>query len=467
MHLNRFAPLRAAALFPVVVFVAIGAVLAVDQLGNLSITLLLAAWLALWSVPFWIEGRIDWFQPLTYMSLWAARSVLRAIHLVWTGEIESTLLYASPNGLESLFERVLLIKVIGLSALFCGYYRWHRARVPVWMQVSLPQRLNLYRLGWALACLAVAAVAAYAYLIGSVGGLWAYLSGWSGRRALLSGKFYLVALLITFGSVLLLTLARAWAQRAGLPRQLGLLAIALAYSGILASLGVRSYVVVFWAIALGLYHYLRRRVRVVHLVAVGVTVFLFATVMYDVRSAAFRGEIREGEVPTVTVGSEAVGRFVTEDLLNRGLDNMLVVVDVSPHYLPLQWGKSWLNLLALPVPRGIWPDKPVMTVGGLLRDEFYPGAGAVPVGYDGTLYVNFQLPGVMLGMVLLGILFRCFYEWFMANRKNLYAVFLYVVILTQVPDGLSPDALGQVAIYVLPLLPVIYFVSHGRRARPV
>jgi len=284
---------------------------------------------------------------------------------------------------------------------------------------------------------------------------------------MLSGKFYVLAILITFGSVILFALARAWQGRARLSQQLGLLTAAVLYSGILASLGVRSYVVLFWCIAAGLYHYLKRPIRSLHLVGLAVLVFLFSTLMYDIRAAAFRGEISEGDLPAVSVRSEALGRFVTEDFLARGMDNLLVAVHVFPDYIPWQSGRSWLNLLALPVPRGLWPDKPVMTVGGLLRDQYFGGGGSLPVGYDGTLYANFRLPGVILGMALLGILFRSFYEGFKNRRGNSYAVFLYVIILNQVSDGLSPEAFTQLALYVLPLVPVLCFVSRGPAARPI
>ncbi|MCX6983443.1 MAG: oligosaccharide repeat unit polymerase [Lentisphaerae bacterium] len=74
--------------------------------------------------------------------------------------------------------------------------------------------------------------------------------------------------------------------------------------------------------------------------------------------------------------------------------------------LGYQYGNTiFPSLLLKVIPRGLWPDKPYNSSGYFMTmlhpDQFQAGY-ALPPTYMGDLYLNFGLPGMLVGIVLLG-----------------------------------------------------------------
>jgi len=69
-------------------------------------------------------------------------------------------------------------------------------------------------------------------------------------------------------------------------------------------------------------------------------------------------------------------------------------------------GSSFLNFIVAPIPRVLWPDKPDVRIGPFVAQDilFYRNNSGVPPGGIGELYLNFGWPGIVIGMILLGIL---------------------------------------------------------------
>ena len=88
---------------------------------------------------------------------------------------------------------------------------------------------------------------------------------------------------------------------------------------------------------------------------------------------------------------------------------------------------SYLELVALPVPRALWPDKPDTVLGDVQLAIFGKGIGA-SFGFHGELYVAFGMLGVVLGSFLFGLVYEAAWRALVRARR-LDAVLLLSVAL--------------------------------------
>jgi len=80
----------------------------------------------------------------------------------------------------------------------------------------------------------------------------------------------------------------------------------------------------------------------------------------------------------------------------------------SPEYVPFAWGKTYVSLFTIWVPRFLWPEKPISSVGnewahwyGLLSTYDFSTSYNLPWLVE--FYINFGIPGVLIGMFLCGL----------------------------------------------------------------
>ncbi len=102
------------------------------------------------------------------------------------------------------------------------------------------------------------------------------------------------------------------------------------------------------------------------------------------------------------------------------------ILAAVPDELPPQWGKTLARWVLAPIPRSLWPDKPVIPPGPEIGRAVYdqPVAG-VPPGMVAEWYWNFGWPGILVGSFALGGLLRWLHERFF-SRVDLARGALYV-----------------------------------------
>jgi oligosaccharide repeat unit polymerase len=437
-----------------------------NQLPDPLIPFLLAISWGLLFLPLFIHRPLDWFAPPIFLLWWGIKGFFRPLTWLIQGEIDVNL----PTSLDenlSLLRWVLLAHIVASATYLLAFYgrrqaEWAR-RVNRYFDLRQFDDWQSSRLMSLFLFTLPIAAASYFFILYTSGieSLWELIMSWRSKQQLLEGKFYSLTAIMLFALIVLMILSYGWhAKRSRLYQWLALVGL-LIYSVAIALFGLRGYVVRVWVMAAGMFHYLVQRLSLLQIGVLIGSIFLFALLSYQVRRAAFQGEIKEGHLPSVAINFEVVTQLIDEDLATRGLDNQLIALYVFPNHIPFQWGKSWLALLALPVPRALWEEKPVMTPGGLVRDKFYGGGGSLPLGYLGDLYANFHLPGVLLGYWLLGLYHRFLYEWLLRKPKNLSVTFLYIVFLTNLLD-FSPLSLVHGVIYCLPALLLVKLVSVKR-----
>jgi hypothetical protein len=132
-----------------------------------------------------------------------------------------------------------------------------------------------------------------------------------------------------------------------------------------------------------------------------------------------------------------VGLVATSHRVN-GLGILSVIVRDTPDRVPYQGGWTIGYIFLSYVPRVLWPDKPYMTWGQWVTDNYTaPGMNvksATGSSWPGELYLNFGIPGVILGMIVLGIYLRWLHEYvFPPSNPIPFVLFAVVVLYSTLP----------------------------------
>ncbi|MDQ0857149.1 O-antigen polymerase [Bacillus sp. V2I10] len=124
------------------------------------------------------------------------------------------------------------------------------------------------------------------------------------------------------------------------------------------------------------------------------------------------------------------------------VDNYLLVLD---HFSvdKIWYGRSFIDLLFAPIPSSIYPNKPPSDEGVYLQTivqnwylevepskpfkELYPSS--FPTETLGTMYMNFWIPGVFIGMFLLGAIYKLAYLYMKRSNYNGFSIMVYCFIL--------------------------------------
>jgi len=121
-------------------------------------------------------------------------------------------------------------------------------------------------------------------------------------------------------------------------------------------------------------------------------------------------------------------------ILNRngpGLSKTSHIINNIPDTLDYQYGRTFANWLLAPVPRALYPDKPMIATGPIIGTEIYnTRLSGVPPGFIAELYWNFYIPGVIFGMLFMGVLLKRLHLLFrnmQGQREIVVPVYLFAV----------------------------------------
>lgn len=108
------------------------------------------------------------------------------------------------------------------------------------------------------------------------------------------------------------------------------------------------------------------------------------------------------------------------------------------------YGRSYLDLVTLPVPRALWAQKPEGTIKQLQSNWLDPRMGASFATW-GEMYANFGVVGVLVGMVLFGALVQFCWSRFAQTASGARALVLAAVIVVLLEVSGRGHLAGQVA----------------------
>ena len=341
-----------------------------------------------------------------------------------------------------------LLMVATFICLAVGYFAWPtrtRSAPPIQLDIATePKRLLLV----CLVCGIVTAVSFGAYFTFN-GGLSAGLSTKrSGLHTLdvgadntYRGHGYLRHLAKS-GNIALLLLAAYWCRYkpssgtvAALLQSLALLfllILSIAFPFYSSSRAGMLWVVVGMAVVT---YYMRQKivsVKAIGLVALMLMVTVFVTA------------VRNGGGES----NEKIVKRISHLFLNRHGPDIAVtahVVHALPNTIDYQYGKTITAWFLAPIPRELYPNKPLVHFGPIIGQSVYKlGLTGIPPGLTAELYWNFHIMGVLFGSLIAGIYLRWTYEFFMRIRLDpvllapVYAFAVFPIGYKLVSVGVGP-----------------------------
>jgi len=139
--------------------------------------------------------------------------------------------------------------------------------------------------------------------------------------------------------------------------------------------------------------------------------------------SAFLGNVDAREYFEAGIGA-TTARLDTLGILS-------VIVRDTPERVPFQGGWTLLHVPISFIPRILWPGKPQIAIGQWITDNYGAGpeiASNTGSSWIGEFYLNFGLPGVVVGMLVMGAYFRFMHEVFF-KTMSVPALLSMIVIL--------------------------------------
>lgn len=220
-----------------------------------------------------------------------------------------------------------------------------------------------------------------------------------------------------------------------------------------------SFVVVVAAIVL-IIHVNKgyRYPRFLPLIGVLCFAFMFDVVGHD------RFALRKILHGTTSV-SEVLENYVSERGSNR-LTSDVVEFDVATSTIAVvdahraySYGSQYLRLLVWPIPRQIWPEKPVLT--NVVDLNRYGNFRYLTTSLYGDVYMIFGLTLVPILFFLLGLFFGRLYQASLKTRSALGYLFYWIVLMymqTLLRDG----GVSFLYFWAFSLVPALLIVKMGR-----
>jgi hypothetical protein len=412
-----------------------------------------------------IGGTLDIFEPIIPISVLIGLAFgVRAMYLAYEPANAILPVFLSRVPFEDFIPSALVMAIASYCALLLGYYVI-ASRFPL---TPLHLRPFARRRAWPsrahggkiATLIAIAAWATFARInAGDVVG--------AGGPASVTASTFTLMVLSSFAQcaacILSLYIARG-DDRRWLPLVLWLITLPLTVIQSLAFAGKTPILLAVYVI-MAAHHYANRRLRlgvvsagiVVSVLLVFPTVNLFRISDDDVPLSAAAPTVEQfashiGSIPALfaRMAPSEYFQLAAEGVLVRsnGVDAlaMLMKYDVSDELAdPSLYLK--IPLIAF-VPRVLWPDKPVIQAGATFGRlffvplEYQSSLDTISIGmyHIGDLYVTFGVAGVLIGMCLLGCIYRLFYRLFDPIRSSdLSMKFLYIVMLFPLVNGFESD----------------------------
>lgn len=156
---------------------------------------------------------------------------------------------------------------------------------------------------------------------------------------------------------------------------------------------------------------------------------------------------------------ESYDRLQESDDVNF-IDGFMMMYQVYPRYLDHTYGLDHLNILLRPIPRTLWPDKPLAGWFQNFQEKY--GLEQIRVGFSPTLYGVFYAEMGTVGIVAFSVLWGYFlvwmYRYLSAFKSDLSFLLVGILLTAMIPVFRSGDLAGDVAIVLMSYWPIIYFV---------
>lgn len=421
--------------------------------GLARVHLWLAAYVALLTVPFIrSDERLGLVHPVVLTALFAAVPLLRRLPVYIGGLDWHRSIVIQGSELSWLLERQLALESLAFAVYLLGYFALRKPRV---VALDQPSGGRLVRVGVIAVCLgAFGLVLATSVGMGGISERVAEFGGAGGRHRALGGDHYLLKLLTIGAAACLLWLSgRVDAAKDGRFWVCAVLALVTTY----LATGSRASVVYLLVSGIIVWMVVHRK-RALRAGTVAVVVGFGAL--------GLLGSLQAGAgQPGHTVSAQSLVRSAVnadetaKELVGRATtaDGSLPIYAAVPNRVGYLKGESYAALLALPIPREWWDDKPGL-IDGRVGRVFFGSPGGVPPGSVGESYWNFGILGVILAHFLFGVFHRWLAATVIVNGGHYAVRAVYAVIIVHFSEPLTSGLVG--ALPLVAMVWVLYRLAH-------
>jgi len=231
---------------------------------------------------------------------------------------------------------------------------------------------------------------------------------------------------------------------------------------VLASFGGRARIGIFWLTLAIVRVILNRRVKLIGFIPLFIMLVIFMIGFIGWRQGMIEsgGMINDGLLLNIFT-SDAWRYYLLHIFVT--FENFIALLDVTPSYLPFDFGFNLIQPIVQIIPRAFWADKPA-DVGNILRAVIYPDLpGGTPFTFLGNLYLAFGFVGIVAGMTLLGFLLRVLYEYVSRRVEREEIVLLYGLAMSELFLMLWGEYLGAVTSFLEISLPLVIGMKWARK----
>lgn len=356
---------------------------------------------------------------------------------------------------------LLLLATVGLVALLFGYYR-------PWGQV-LATRLPKFNTAWSsrrawVMIVITTTLGLYGFwlLMPSLGvGPRSHLAKGSSRVAFVLVNLLIVSSILLISDTLISAVAyEDWSIEVHQPWKLVVaIPFVLCNVRLLWLLGGRGRALNIFVVSVFLFHYIVRRFSLweglVTFVGVKIIPAWAAAIVTSIISLNISDLIYHLQNP-----------FLFRESPTRPFNNVVVVISGVPETQGFTYGETFLSAFF-----EVIPHQPFRETTTVYNMAFYPsiaGDFGVPITMLGELYLNFWIPGVILGLLVAGIVIRTSYEWLIVQGGGYASIVIFAAITNDfLLMGNFSNSLPGTGIVLLPLCLCVYFISFNLSREPV
>lgn len=147
-------------------------------------------------------------------------------------------------------------------------------------------------------------------------------------------------------------------------------------------------------------------------------------------------------------------------------DFLMLFFQEIPDRVNFLFGLGFLQLLIHPIPRILWPSKPMQPSSYFMEQvlpEFYTYGTGFASSIFGDLYWNFGVLGIPIGMFFIGLLLKKIYIWCMARKGSVIGSVILACTLSYLPMYLRGEFVGTSVWFLSAFIPLLLAIRYSSR----
>lgn len=339
--------------------------------------------------------------------------------------------------LEFAIAKYAIVLVIGVVGLLLGL----KSRLTSIIVKPIPVLIgneSKAKYVWAFILALLLGLMGYKLFFDSAGGFSNWINNLANRASFTSGSGYTMTLMGLLEVAVFIYIC-SFKYKKSVLKYFVLIILIVGVSFLLSSMGGRKSTLQFIVFSMLVWHYAVAKIkRIQFKLLLIVPVALIYIIVIPILRAPDGIEVYTNNPDKLlTEITEDVGTVTRQFSY---IDHYLFIMDYFT--IDKLWlGSSFVDLFYAPLPSSLYPEKPPVDDGVYVRtlaegwqvspstpyENMYPSSW--PPETFGAMYMNFGVPGVFLGMYLLGIIYQAAYVYMIKSDYSLHSMLIYGKIL--------------------------------------